>query len=267
MNTYYSNLIEGHNTRPREIEQALQGIKPEDDRRDLKIEAVAHYRVQQEIDEREAAGMLPDPASIEFIRYLHRAFYDGATVKMVTIVGNHHSFVMTPGEWRRGEEQDVEVGRHLPPASDRVPDFMAYFHQRFAFQPAPGEAMMAVGSSRSARLFAMATSHHRFNYIHPFPDGNGRVSRLMSHAMAQAAGVGAHGLWSVSRGLARGLAGGLKDAPNISSIWLGQTSHVRATAMNGATCRSRDWNCSPVGFCACVSISSNTWTACLTSKH
>ncbi len=26
-------------------------------------------------------------------------------------------------------------------------------------------------------------------------------------------------------------------------------------------------NCSPVGFCACVSISSNTWTACLTSKH
>lgn len=127
---------------------------------------------------------------------------------MLTIVGNHHSVVMTPGEWRRGGEQDVEVGWHLPPASDRVPDFMAYFHQRFAFQPAPGEAMMAVGRSRSARLFAMATAHHRFNYIHPFPDGNGRVSRLMSHAMAQAAGVGAHGLWSVSRGLARGLAGG-----------------------------------------------------------
>jgi len=29
---------------------------------------------------------------------------------------------------------------------------------------------------------AMAAAHHRFNYIHPFPDGNGRVSRLMSHA-------------------------------------------------------------------------------------
>jgi Fic family protein len=115
---------------------------------------------------------------------------------------------MTPGEWRHGEEQDVIVGRHLPPASDRVPDFMAYFHQRFAFMPSTGGAMMAVGKSRSARLFAMATAHHRFNYIHPFPDGNGRVSRLMSHAMAQSAGVGAHGLWSVSRGLARGLAGG-----------------------------------------------------------
>lgn len=52
---------------------------------------------------------------------------------------------------------------------------------------------------------AMAAAHHRFNYIHPFPDGNGRVSRLMSHAMAYSAGIGARGLWSISRGLARGL--------------------------------------------------------------
>lgn len=52
---------------------------------------------------------------------------------------------------------------------------------------------------------ALASAHHRFNYIHPFPDGNGPVSRLMSHAMASVAGVGAHGLWSISRGLARGL--------------------------------------------------------------
>jgi Fic family protein len=208
MNTYYSNLIEGHNTRPREIEQALHGILPEDDRRDLKIEAVAHYRVQQALDEQAAAGTLPDPASETFIQNLHRSFYEGATEKMLTISSNSHSFIMAPGEWRQGKEQDVVIGRHLPPASDRVPDFMAYFHQRFAFTPRPGGEMIAVGKSRSARLFAMATAHHRFNYIHPFPDGNGRVSRLMSHAMAQSAGVGAHGLWSVSRGLARGLTGG-----------------------------------------------------------
>ena len=41
----------------------------------------------------------------------------------------------------------------------------------------------------------------RASYIHPFPDGNGRVSRLMSHAMALRAGIGAHGLWSLARGL------------------------------------------------------------------
>jgi Fic family protein len=51
----------------------------------------------------------------------------------------------------------------------------------------------------------MAAAHHRLAYIHPFPDGNGRVSRLMSHAMGLKAGIGAFGLWSISRGLARGL--------------------------------------------------------------
>lgn len=98
MNTYYSNLIEGHNTRPREIEQALHGILPEDDRRDLKTEAVAHYRVQQEIHEQAAAGTLADPASEVFIQNMHRAFYQGATKKMLTIASNSHSFIMTPGE-------------------------------------------------------------------------------------------------------------------------------------------------------------------------
>src|SRR5947207_12978589 len=61
---------------------------------------------------------------------------------------------------------------------------------------------------KSWSIIAIAAPHHRLNYIHPFPDGNGRVSRLMSHAMAHAADIGAHGLWSISRGLARGLDGG-----------------------------------------------------------
>ena len=59
---------------------------------------------------------------------------------------------------------------------------------------------------KAGRIIAIsAAAHHRLNYIHPFPDGNGRVSRLMSHAMAWSADVAAHGLWSISRGLARGL--------------------------------------------------------------
>ena len=72
---------------------------------------------------------------------------------------------------------------------------MAHFERRYRFE----------GTGPAARILAMAAAHHRLNYIHPFPDGNGRVSRLMSHAMALKAGIGAHGLWSVSRGLARGL--------------------------------------------------------------
>lgn len=204
MNTYYSNLIEGHNTRPRDIERALAGVS-DADKRDLQAEAVAHYRVQQEIDRLAADHMLPDPADPAFLQRLHRDFYADASEAMLTIKGARHTFLMTPGEWRRGADQDVEVGDHLPPASEQVPAFMAHFHRRFAFQPAPGEGLISVGPGRSSRIVAMATAHHRFAWIHPFPDGNGRVGRLMSHAMAHEAGIGAHGLWSISRGLARGL--------------------------------------------------------------
>ena len=43
MNTYYSNLIEGHDTRPRDIERALAGeFDRNQGRRNLQIEAAAH---------------------------------------------------------------------------------------------------------------------------------------------------------------------------------------------------------------------------------
>lgn len=49
MNTYYSNLIEGHNTRPRDIERALeQDFEDDEQRRSLQKEAAAHVRVQAE---------------------------------------------------------------------------------------------------------------------------------------------------------------------------------------------------------------------------
>ena len=45
MNTHYSNLIEGHNTRPRDIERALAGEFDNDEgRRNLQLEAAAHVR-------------------------------------------------------------------------------------------------------------------------------------------------------------------------------------------------------------------------------
>lgn len=226
MNTYYSNLIEGHNTRPRDIERALAGVS-DADKRDLQAEAVAHYRVQQEIDRLAADHMLPDPADPAFLQRLHRDFYADASEAMLTIKGARHTFLMTPGEWRRGADEDVEVGDHLPPASEQVPAFMAHFHRRFAFQPAPGEGLISVGPGRSSRIVAMATAHHRFAWIHPFPDGNGRVGRLMSHAMAHEAGIGAHGLWSISRGLARGLDPGPE----------GRTEYKRHMARADEVCR------------------------------
>ena len=196
MNTYYSNLIEGHNTRPGDIERALAGQFDRDQgRRNLQLEAAAHVRVQAEIDRMAARGTLPEPASPDFIRWLHREFYRNAPDEMLRIRHEKAGFTMTPGEWRSRPEHDVAVGRHIPPSSGRVDDFMHYFERRYRL----------ADMGQAARIMAIASAHHRFNYIHPFPDGNGRVSRLMSHAMALQAGIGAHGLWSLARGLARGL--------------------------------------------------------------
>ncbi|HWR01435.1 MAG TPA: Fic family protein [Chlorobaculum sp.] len=196
MNCYYSNLIEGHNTRPRDIEQALQDRFEDDtERRNLQQEAVTHIRVQKEIDNLYAAGKLVEPASIDFIRWLHRQFYRDLPDSMRCMERDGLKVIFEPGEFRNLPIHDVAVGRHLPPSSIVVESFMTYFAEHYRFDHL-GKGM---------RLAVMAASHHRFNYIHPFPDGNGRVSRLMSHAMALQSGIGAHGLWSVSRGLARGL--------------------------------------------------------------
>lgn len=196
MNTYYSNLIEGHNTRPRDIERALAGdFHKERERRDLQTEAAAHVRVQAAIDHRAGEATLGEPASCDFLLWLHHEFYRDAPPDMLRVGTGDTARTMVPGLWRQTDADDVAVGRHHPPSNHRVADFMTYFASRFRF----------ANLGTAARIIAIPIAHHRFNYIHPFPDGNGRVSRLMSHAMAHAAGIGAHGLWSISRGLARGL--------------------------------------------------------------
>ena len=219
MNCYYSNLIEGHNTRPRDIARALVGDLDEDEgRRNLQIEAAAHVRVQEKIDRLAADDRLPEPASRDFIRWLHAEFYRDAPEAMLSIKSAHGECRMAPGEWRSAPEHDVAVGRHIPPSSRSVEPFMAHFERRYRFE----------GTGPAARILAMAAAHHRLNYIHPFPDGNGRVSRLMSHAMALKAGIGAQGLWSVSRGLARGL-----DSRREYKTWMDRADTPRQGNLDG----------------------------------
>ncbi|MEZ5697426.1 MAG: Fic family protein [Sphingomonadaceae bacterium] len=195
MNAYYSNLIEGHNTRPRDIEAALTGRLDAVENRPLAEEAVGHVRVQEWIDETAARGELPEPTSVAFIRDLHRRFYEAMPEELRFTEHDGQRREIISGLFR-AEGEEVAVGRHLPPSAQRVPQFMDYFAMRYH------------GLTRGAtgRILAIPAAHHRMNYIHPFLDGNGRVSRLMSHAMCQVAGIGGHGLWSISRGLARGLA-------------------------------------------------------------
>jgi hypothetical protein len=191
MNCYYSNLIEGHHTHPRDIDRALAADYSSDaHRRDLQLEARAHVEVQRIIDGR--LNELPRPsAASAFTEWTHREFCQRLPESLLVVetpdTGERISVV--PGQLR---SRTVAVGRHIAPAPEDLEPFMLRFEQAYA----------ATRLTKTRQVIAVAAAHHRFLWIHPFLDGNGRVARLMSHAMLLEIGIGS-ALWSVSRGLAR----------------------------------------------------------------
>lgn len=185
MNCYYSNLIEGHRTTPRDIERALgEDLSDNPEQRDLQLEAKAHIEVQRLIDlNTEWIG--DSPVSPDFVRRIHRAFYERLPASLWRLEGT----TVDPGQFRTS---NVQIGRHIPPYAEAVPKFLERFSQ--LYEPER--------FSKVDQIIAVAAAHQRFLWIHPFLDGNGRVVRLMSHAYLQKIGIG-NSLWSVSRGLAR----------------------------------------------------------------
>lgn len=194
MNCYYSNLIEGHDTHPRDIDRALaQDFSDEPRQRELQEEALAHIYIQRLID----CGAGPDvwPASAAYATWLHYEFCSRLPAEMLfaTLPSTGEQIPVVPGEFRKHE---VEVGNHLPPEPDDIARFMVRFDQAYS----------APTLSKLRKVQAVGAVHHRFLWIHPFLDGNGRVARLMSHALFKRLGVGTS-LWSVARGLARNVDG------------------------------------------------------------
>lgn len=197
LNTYASNRIEGHDTEPAEILRALGGqLSADSRRRALQEEARAHVATQMWLEERIAAGTLADPLDPSFIREVHRRFFEGSPYSFLVVQGNTGPvYCALPGA-TRGPGMDVVVGRHQPPSGvvvDRILEGLAAEYR----YPARGTV---------TKLLDLAAAHHRLLYLHPFPEGNGRVVRLVTHAQVQLADIGAGGLWSISRGLGRGLA-------------------------------------------------------------
>ncbi|MGD1094697.1 MAG: Fic family protein [Bryobacteraceae bacterium] len=188
MNCYYSNLIEGHDTHPIDIERALRNDYSQDTRkRDLQLEAKAHIRVQAWIDD----GGLKDGRAVttEGICEIHRRFCEFLPDDLLWVEdpANKERVRLIPGELRR---RDVKVGAHIAVSPGALPRFLERFTDIYG----------QLGKTES--ILSSAASHHRLLWMHPFLDGNGRVARLMSHALLlERLDTGA--VWSVSRGLAR----------------------------------------------------------------
>lgn len=190
MHCYYSNLIEGQQTRVRDIEAALKrDFAAEPGKRDLQQLSLAHLEVQQW-----SATQTSSPFTADFIRELHRRFYAPLPESMqVATTSKDEKTPFTPGEFR---DRDVEVGAHIGPPHELVPSLLDHFQWRYE----------SADFSRIQRIIAIGASHHRLAWIHPFRDGNGRVVRLFSDAVIRQLGIDGGGLWSLSRGLARNRA-------------------------------------------------------------
>ena len=188
MNCYYSNLIEGHDTHPMDIERALKNEYSQDARkRNLQFEAKAHISVQRWID----AGGLQRGHSIrgEGICEIHRRFCELLPEDLLWVEDprTNERIRLVRGELRK---RDIRVGGHLAISPGAVPRFLKRFEEIYG----------SIG--RTELVISTAAAHHRLLWIHPFLDGNGRVARLMSHGMLlEMLDTGA--VWSVARGLAR----------------------------------------------------------------
>ena len=187
MNSYFTNRIEGQHTRPRELEQALR----QDFSADAKLAsrqrlAVAHIAAEEQL-EREFAGQTAVASlySKQALLEIHRVLFEKLPASDLL---TEHGTAIQPGVMRT---LDVSVGRHVAPTASSLDAFIGRWSDVY-------------GHTRrgEATIVAMAASHHRIGWVHPFVDGNGRVMRLHTHLILNALGYSA-GVWSPLRGFAR----------------------------------------------------------------
>ena len=211
VNSYYSNLIEGHSTHPVEIEQAMREDYSQDPaKRELQQESLAHIACQKKIAN--ALDSQPDinPASREFICWIHEEVYKELPEEFqwITTKDKSERIRVHGGQLRT---RDIEVGRHVGPPPESIGAFLDRFESFYDISKHHGVTP----------LIAAAAGHHRLMWIHPFLDGNGRTARLFTDAYLKRIPLPGYGLWNISRGLARR-----------RSDYMGALSHADATRRN-----------------------------------
>lgn len=192
MNSYYTNKIEGQHTRPSDIDRALaQDFSENADIARKQRLAIAHMAAEVQCEQHiehiareggDQIGFLYSAAALEMI---HKNLFEHAShADLLQPDGS----VMVPGVFRA---RNVAVGKHEAPTAASLMAFISRWADAYA-RTRRGEAS----------VIALAASHHRLAWVHPFLDGNGRASRLHTHLLFHALGLSS-GLWSPLRGFAR----------------------------------------------------------------
>jgi Fic family protein len=150
LNTWGSNAIEGNTLTLRDVEKLLfqgqsVGNRPLSD----VLETIQHERAFRGLLNR-----LDAPIRMTTALELHEEVFKGIDSEA--------------GMWRR-ITVSIEGSRNTPPRPEAVIPAMAEWEREYNQRDVAGEPVFALGE----------WMHHRFETIHPFRDGNGRVGRLL----------------------------------------------------------------------------------------
>ena len=196
INSYHSNLIEGHKTTILDIEAALNKDYSEDaHRRYIQELCAAHVKTERAMMQGLLSTPPDNPCGIDFVGRIHRTFYEQLPPRhqFTHDRDGFTNFSVLPGQLRDGAVSlDGGVTTHGPDAR-QLPRIYEAFSQLYD----PGRF------HGDERLIAAAASHHRLVWLHPFRDGNGRVGRLFSGLYLAHIGINRGNLWSLSRGFSR----------------------------------------------------------------
>jgi len=191
-NSYYSNRIESEGTHPIDIEKAMKKeFSNNEKKKNLQQLSLIHIKIEEYL-ENKALEEKEKLYFLDTILDIHKRFY--SKVEMAYALKIKHDDLeidMVPGELRKSF---VKIGSHIAPNPD---DLITIFNE---FEILYNQCKF---KSQTIKLIYALCSHHRLVYIHPFYDGNGRISRLYLDYLFQKLGLEGYGLWNLSRGLAR----------------------------------------------------------------
>lgn len=167
---YHSLSIEGYRVTPQLIDRVRSGDwapdqSPEDRERRDALAARGYWQAFQRV-KATVADVLADPASAApLTRDQHRAWYRdlfqpavaAGILEQAKLAGYRASPVY------------IRASRHVPPRPESVREAMPALFDLMGNEEHPGVRAVL--------------GHWLFGYIHPFPDGNGRVARFLMNVM------------------------------------------------------------------------------------
>lgn len=175
--TFFSTRIEGNITTRRNAERAMETKNVKKIKRSSEKEFKNYFDVLTYIERSIKEG---DKITPKLITECHRLLMRDIPV------GEEGD--ETPGVYRK-KEVAIEGSEHLPPRSALVESYI-------------NELLEYINSINYTDLFvATAIFHHRFAWIHPFNNGNGRLARALCYAALRRYGISIRQMITVSTGI------------------------------------------------------------------